>query len=401
MQPVKIAMIGVGAISGIYLQNLTETFREVELIGVCDLIPERAEKGVAFVKEAQEKGANVVTPKIYKDMFEAYKDPEVEVILNLTRPYEHYEVTKQALLHGKHVFSEKPLAVDMEEADELMALACEKNLLMGGAPDTFMGAGVQTARRMIDSGMIGDVLGASCAMVCHGHETWHPDPEFYYKRGGGPMMDMGPYYVTALVQLLGEAKGVMGMTKKSFGTRTITSQPHSGEVVDVEVDTYLAGSIQFSSGAIAQIFTTFDVYYGRDDSARFEVYGTRGTLVVPDPNTFGGPVLLLRPEDMAAAPKGDPALQRHSATEIYGGYKEIPLMYDYCENSRALGLADMCKALRTGRDFRANCRQQHHVLEILTSFEKSSQKGEFIPLATKYTRSAPMQNNPQHGILDD
>lgn len=401
MKPVRVAMIGVGAISGIYLQNITKTFHEVQLVGVCDLIPERAEKGVAYVKEEQEKGAKVVTPKIYKDMYEAFNDPEVDVILNLTRPYEHYEVTKQALLHGKHVFSEKPLAVDMEEGDELVALAEEKGLHMGGAPDTFMGAGIQTARYLIDSGAIGDVIGANCAMVCHGHETWHPDPEFYYKRGGGPMMDMGPYYVTALVQLLGEAKGVMGMTKKSFPQRIITSEPHWGETVDVDVDTYLTGNILFSNGAIAQIFTTFDVYYGPTAQARFEVYGTQGTLIVPDPNTFGGPVLLLRPEDRAATPVTDPGLMAHKEPSFYEGYKEIPLMFDYCENSRALGLSDMCKSLQTGRDFRANYQQQHHVLEILTSFSKSCETGAFVPLKTKYTRTAPMKHNPIHGVLDD
>ena len=400
-KPVKVAMIGVGAISGIYLQNIVHTFREVELYGLCDLIPERAQKGLAYVKEQQEQGANVTIPKIYDTMYQAFEDPEVEVVLNLTRPYEHYEVTKQALLHGKHVFSEKPLAVDMEEAGELMALAAEKGLLMGGAPDTFMGAGIQTARKLIDSGMIGDVIGANCAMVCHGHETWHPDPEFYYKRGGGPMMDMGPYYVTALVQLLGEAKGVMGMTKRSFENRLITSQPHWGEEVTVDVDTYLTGHILFSSGAIAQIFTTFDVYYAPSAQERFEVYGTKGTLAVPDPNTFGGPVLLLRPEDQAAAPKTDPGLMRHHTPSFYEGYREIPLMFDYCENSRALGLSDMCKALRTGRGFRANCQQQHHVLEILTSFSKSCEKGEYIPLSTKYNRTQPMENNPIHGILED
>ena len=400
MKPVRIAMIGVGAISGIYLQNLTHTFKEVDLIGVCDLIPERAETGAAYVRDAIQNGAKVSDPKIYKDMYEAFNDPDVEVILNLTRPYEHYDVTKQALLHGKHVYSEKPLAVDMTEADELVALAEEKGLLLGGAPDTFMGAGVQTARRLIDSGMIGDIVGANCAMVCHGHETWHPDPEFYYKRGGGPMMDMGPYSVTALVQLLGEAKAVCGMTKKSFPQRLITSEPHNGEIVDVDVDTHLAGSILFSSGAIAQILTTFDVYYAPGAQARFEVYGTRGTLVVPDPNTFGGPVLLLRPEDQAATPKTDPGLMAHSVPSFYQGYKEIPLMYDYAENSRALGIADMCKALRSGRDFRANYQQQHHVLEILTSFSKASEAGSFVELKTKYTRTAPMENNPMHGILD-
>ena len=399
-KPVRVAMIGVGAISGIYLQNITKTFREIALVGVCDLIPERAEKGAQYIREAREQGADVPEPKIYKDMFEAFNDPDVEVILNLTRPYEHYEVTKQALLHGKHVYSEKPLAVDMEEADELVTLAEEKHLLIGGAPDTFMGAGIQTARRIIDSGMIGEVVGANCAMICHGHETWHPDPEFYYKRGGGPMMDMGPYYVTALVQLLGEVKGVMGMTKRSFDRRVITSAPHCGETIEVDVDTHLTGSLLFSSGAIAQIFTTFDVYYSPAAQARFEVYGTEGTLVVPDPNTFGGPLLLLRPEDQAA-PKTDPALANRAKPGIYDGYKEIPLMFDYAENSRALGLADMCKALRTGRGFRANVQQQHHVLEILTSFTKSCESGAFVPLKTHYERTAPMQHNPIHGILDN
>ena len=145
MEKVKVAMIGVGAISGIYLQNITHTFRELDLVGVCDLIPERAQKGVQYVKEQIAAGAQVREPKIYQDMYEAFGDPEVEVILNLTRPYEHYEVTKQALLHGKHTYSEKPLAVDMEEAAELIALAEEKNLRLGGAPDTFLGAGIQTA----------------------------------------------------------------------------------------------------------------------------------------------------------------------------------------------------------------------------------------------------------------
>ena len=397
-KPVKVAMIGVGAISGIYLQNITHTFRAIELRGVCDLIPARAEKGKAYVDEAIAAGADVVSPVIYKDMYEAFNDPEVEVILNLTRPYEHYEVTKQALLHGKHVYSEKPLAVDMEEAAELVAIAEEKGLRLGGAPDTFMGAGVQTARKLIDDGYIGDIVGATCAMVCHGHETWHPDPEFYYKRGGGPMLDMGPYYITALVQLLGEAKAVSGMTRKTFDKRVITSAPHNGEIIDVDVDTHLAGNILFSSGAVAQIITTFDVHY--TGMARFEVYGTKGTLIVPDPNTFGGPVLLLRPEDIAAA-TSDPGLDRKDIPDFYRGYRQMPLMFDYNQNSRALGLADLCTALRSGRDHRANYQQQRHVLEIMTSFSKSSAEGRTLELTTHYERTPAMQPNALHGVLED
>lgn len=213
------------------------------------------------------------------------------------------------------------------------------------------------------------------------------------------MMDMGPYYVTALVQLIGEAKGVIGMTKKTFSERIITSEPHYGEKIDVDIDTHLTGSIAFANGAVAQICTTFDVHYAPGAQCRFELYGTRGTICVPDPNTFGGPVLLMRPEDVAAT-HSDPGL-RTGNLPAYAGYKEIPLLFDYNVNSRALGLSDMCKALRTGRDFRANCQQQYHVLEILTSFEKSSREGKFIPLTTHYTRTAPMKNNPMHGILDD
>ena len=399
MRKVKIALIGVGDISGIYLQNIVHAFKEVESVGLCDPVPGKAEKGLAYIDEAIAGGADVCRPAICRDMYEVLQNSEVEVILNLTRPYDHYEVTKAALLHGKHVYSEKPLAINMEEAKELVELAADKGLLLGGAPDTFMGAGIQTARKIIDSGILGEIVGANCAMTCHGHESWHPNPEFYYKRGGGPMMDMGPYYVTALVQLLGEAKGVMGMTKKSFKERIITSDLHKGEKIEVDVDTHLTGSIEFANGAIAQIFTTFDVYYG--ESARFEVYGTKGSMVVPDPNTFGGPVLLLTPQDKAAAPKGDPALRRRGVPNYYEEYKEIPLMYDYAENSRALGLADMCKALVTGRDFRANCRQQCHVLEILTSFTKSCEEKRYIELETRYERSAAMENNPVHGILEE
>ncbi len=394
---VNVAMIGCGAISGIYLKNLTHTFKEVRLYGICDIVPAAAEKARKYVEDAIAEGAQVELPKVYQTMDEAFADPEVQVILNLTRPYEHYNVTKAALTAGKHVYSEKPLAVDMAEADELVALALKNGLYLGGAPDTFMGAGIQTSRKLIDDGVIGDIIGANVSMICRGHETWHPDPEFYYKRGGGPMMDMGPYYVTALVNLLGEAKGLVGLTKKSFDKRIITSKPHYGEVIDVDIDTHLTGNILFASGAIASIFTTFDVHY--TNQARFEVYGTKGTLVVPDPNTFGGPILLYRPEDYVRGPAVDPALRKIDLNP-YPHYKEIPLMFDYRENSRGLGLADMCRAIEDARPWRANYRQQHHVLEILTGFSKASREGKFLELKTHYTRPAPMENNPMHGILD-
>ncbi len=365
---VKIAMIGTGDISGIYLKNITETFHEIELTGVCDLVREKA--------EAAAKKWNV--PRIYKDMYEAFDDPQVDIILNLTRPDEHYGVTKPALLAGKHVYSEKPLAATFELGQELVQIAKEKGLFLGGAPDTFLGAGIQTCRKLIDDGFIGDPVGAAAFMICRGHEGWHPDPEFYYKRGGGPMLDMGPYYVTALVNLLGGVRSLMGRTKTTFPHRTITSAPKRGTDITVDVPTYVTGIMDFDCGAVGTIFTTFDVY--NEGQARLEVYGTKGTLICPDPNTFGGPVKLLRPEQ--------------------GGLMEMPLLFDYKENSRALGLADMAKAITDGRAARASWTQTLHVLEIMTGFEKASRENRAIDLTTRYERGAAMRNNPIHGILD-
>jgi len=368
MDKIKIGIVGIGDISGIYLKNITTLYKEIEIIGVCDLIREKAEKA----KEEY----NI--PKIYDTMHDVFKDPEVDIVLNLTRPYEHFDVTKAALEAGKHVYSEKPLAATFEEGKKLATLAEEKKLMLGGAPDTFMGAGIQTCRKLIDDGFIGTPVGAAAFMVCRGHESWHPDPEFYYKHGGGPMMDMGPYYLTSLVNLLGGVSGVTGITKTSFEQRTITSEPKNGTIVDVDVPTYVTGIMNFDNGAIGTIFTTFDVHY--DTQARFEIYGSKGTLILPDPNYFGGPIKLLRPEQ--------------------GDYKEMPLVFDYDDNSRALGLADMAKALQTGRGYRASYKQTLHVLEILTSFEKSSNEGKYISLETSYEREIPMKNNPLIGILD-
>ncbi len=368
MERVKIGILGVGAISDIYLKNLTEVFREVEVLGAYDLFREKTERAQEIYH----------FPKIYDSMEALLEDPEVQIVLNLTRPFEHYDVTKAALLAGKHVYSEKPLAATYEEGKELVALAHEKGLLLGGAPDTFLGSGIQTCRKLIDDGYIGTPVAAAAFMICRGHESWHPSPEFYYQFGGGPMMDMGPYYLTAMVNLLGGVSGLTGVTKKSFAQRTITSAPKKGKVIDVEVPTHVTGIMNFDSGAVGTILTTFDVHY--DTQARLEIYGSEGTLVVPDPNCFGGPVKLLRPED--------------------GSWKEIPLLFDYQENSRGLGVADMAKALQTGRDFRADCQQTLHVLEIMTGFEKSSSSGQYITLESSYTRKAPLGRGPVSGILD-
>ncbi len=370
MKTIKTVMIGVGCISGIYLKNIHETFKEIELIGVCDLVRERAEKA----------RADYGIPKIYDTMHDAFADPDVEMVLNLTRPYEHYEVSKAALLAGKHVYCEKPLGADLNEGKELLALAKEKRLRLGGAPDTFLGAGIQTSRRLIDDGYIGTPIGSAAFMIGHGPESWHPDPAFYYKRGGGPMFDMGPYYLTAMINLMGGVEKVFSASRISFPQRMITSQPFAGTPVDVDVNTYVTGTVQYASGAIGTIFTTFDAYFPREKKRFIEIYGTEGTLFVPDPNTFGGKVELYRPEDETL--------------------REIPLMYGYPENSRALGLADMCKAILTGRESRCDVQQTYHVLEMIEGFETSARTGEWTKMESVYHRAPAMVLPALNGILD-
>ncbi|MBE5784155.1 MAG: Gfo/Idh/MocA family oxidoreductase [Clostridiales bacterium] len=370
MRRVKTVMIGVGCISKIYLKNITETFKEIDLIGVCDLIRERAEKA------CEEFGV----PRIYETMHDAFADPEVELVLNLTRPYEHFGVSKAALEAGKHVYCEKPLGADLAEGKYLLKLAQEKGLMLGGAPDTFLGAGIQTCRRLIDDGFIGTPVGSAAFMLTSGVESWHPEPEFYYKRGGGPMLDMGPYYLTAMINLMGSIDRVVGISRASFPQRTVTSQPFFGQVIDVEVDTYVAGTVQYSSGAIGTIHTTFDAKYPGEKRRFIEIYGSEGTLFVPDPNTFGGPVQLYRPED--------------------GVLRDVPLMYEYKENSRALGLADMAKSIANGREARCDVQQTYHVLEVMEGFATSSKTHSWVEIESEYHRAPAMVPPRLKGILD-
>ena len=370
MKRVKTVMIGVGCISGIYLKNIHETFREIELVGVCDLVRERAEKAQA----------DYGIPKIYDTMHDAFADPEIELVLNLTRPYEHYAVSKAALEAGKHVYCEKPLGADLAEGIELRRLAAEKGLRLGGAPDTFMGAGIQTCRRLIDDGYIGTPVGSAAFMLSSGPESWHPDPEFYYKRGAGPMFDMGPYYLTAMINLMGGISRVMSASRKSFPTRTATCKEFFGLEIGVDVSTHVASTVQYDSGAIGTIITTFDVKYPWERHRFIEIYGSEGTLFVPDPNCFGGPIQLFRPED--------------------GKVREVTLMYAYSENSRALGLADMAKAIQTGRKARCGVQQTYHVLEVMEGFATSAAKGAWVDIESKFERQPAMKLPVLPGVLD-
>ena len=358
MERVKVGIVGCGCISGIYLTNLTTTFNGiVEVYAVADLIQEREDNAAATY--------HVPHQMKLEQMLE---DPNIEMILNITTPKDHYWICKAALEAGKHVYVEKPLSLTKEQGSELVTLAAKNRLYLGDAPDTFLGGGLQTCRKAIDDGLIGDPIGATAFMVCHGHESWHPDPEFYYQVGGGPMFDMGPYYLTALVSMLGPAKEVCGMTAISFPERTITSEKKYGQKVQVEVPTHVTGCIRFQSGAIATMITSFDVW----DSTlpRIEIYGTRGTLVVPDPNTFGGPVMV--------------------RSSFHTKFSELPLTHIYSENSRGLGLADMAVAIRTGRQHRANGEMANHVLELMHAVHTSAESGKYEQLATSCHRPDPL-----------
>ena len=355
MKKVNVGVVGCGNISGIYLTNLTGMFADrVNVVAVCDLIPEKA-------LAAQEK---YHIPKAYFTDEEIMADGEIELIVNITTPDQHCPVNLMALAAGKHAYCEKPLAVCREDGEKQVALAKEKGLLLGGAPDTFLGGGIQTCRKLIDDGWIGDVVAVNASMRCHGHESWHPGPAFYYQKGGGPMFDMGPYYLTCLVNLVGAVESVMAYTRVTFPQRLITSQPLRGALIDVEVPTHIAGLMKFESGAVGTLTTTFDVY--DDHQACVEVFGSRGSLLVPDPNGFGGPVKLLR--------------------EGQNAYEEVPVVYGYRENSRGVGVADLCRALLEGGTPRANCAQTFHVLDLMCAFHESSDSGREVSLQKGFVR---------------
>jgi predicted dehydrogenase len=323
-----------------------------------DLVEEKAEKasaeyGIPFIKGID----NLI------------ESPDVDIVLDLTPPAGHFETALKAVKAGKHVYSEKPLCVKREDAAELLRAAKEKGVRVGNAPDTFLGAGIQTLRKLIDDGWIGRPVAAVAFMLNHGHEHWHPNPAFYYKEGGGPLFDMGPYYLTTLVSLLGPITRVCGSAQKSFAQRPILSEPHRGERIDVEVPTHIAGVMDFASGAVGTIITSFDVY--GHTLPWMEIYGTLGTLRAPDPNTFGGPVLYKRGWD--------------------DHWTELPLLFDYADNSRGLGLVDMARAIEENRLHRASGELAFHVLDVMEGFIDASASGTYYKPQSTCERPAPVE----------
>ncbi len=367
MKPAKIGIIGCGNISDIYFQA-GKTFEAIDIVACADLIPERAR-----AKAAQHDIPKAVSPEAL------LADPEIEIVLNLTIPKAHAEIAQRAVEAGKSAYNEKPLAITREGGRKLLAAAKANGVRAGGAPDTFMGAGIQTCRKLIDSGAIGQPVAGTAFMVCHGHESWHPDPEFYYKVGGGPMFDMGPYYLTALVNLLGPVKRVTGSARITFPERTITSQPKNGTVITVDTPTHIAGVMDFASGAVVTIIQSFDVW--AHGLPYIEIYGTEGSMKVPDPNGFGGPVLIRKPGQ--------------------SDWTEAPLTHSYAANSRGIGVADMAYGLRSGRKHRASEELTYHVLDLMHCFHDASDQGRHITPESSCERPAPLPAGLKAGLLDE
>ncbi len=365
-EKVRIGIIGCGTISGAYLK-IARAFPILEVAACADLLPERARA------RAEEFGV----PRACS-VEELLGDSSIEIAVNLTIPRAHAAVGLAALEAGKSLYNEKPLAVERDDGRKMVELAGKKGVRLGGAPDTFLGGGLQTCRKLIDEGWIGEPVAAAAFMLGHGHESWHPDPAFYYQRGGGPMFDMGPYYLTAMVMLMGPVRRVTGAARITFPERTITSQPKHGQKIQVEVPTHVAGIMEFASGAIGTITTSFDVWAGQ--VPRIEIYGTEGTLSAPDPNGFGGPVRLRR----AGA----------------GDWSEIPLTHPYVENTRSIGVADMACALRSGRPHRASGELCFHVLDLMHAFHEAASQGRHIEMQSTCPRPAPLPLGLAPGQLD-
>jgi predicted dehydrogenase len=329
------------------------------------------------MERAQTKSELHGVPCVYTTA-EMLADPEIEIVVNLTPPLVHAEISLQVVKAGKSVYDEKPLAAFREDAQQILAIAAEKGVRVGGAPDTFMGAGLQTCRKLIDEGAIGVPVAATAFMLGHGPENWHPDPEFFYKVGGGPMFDMGPYYLTAMVSLLGPVKRVTGTTRISFAEREIGSEPKKGQKITVETPTHVVGLLEFEAGPVATLITSFDVW--KSSLPRIEIYGSEGTLIVPDPNTFGGPVVLWK----AGAKEGE----------------DVELVPIRAQNSRSLGVADMATAIRSGRAHRANGVMAYHVLDLMHTIHDASRLGKHIEMTSTCTRPAPMPVGLPPNLLD-
>jgi len=369
MRKVKIGIIGCGNISSAYLRT-ARTFSILECAALADIDLERAR---ARAQEFEIPKACSVT--------ELLAMPEIEIVVNLTTPQAHLEISLAAIAAGKHVYTEKPLAINRDDGAKILAAATEKGVRVGCAPGTFLGGGLQTCRKLIDDGIIGRPVAASAFMMSHGHESWHPDPAYYYQPGAGPMFDMGPYYLTALTTLLGPVTRVAGTAGIQISPRTITSKPKYGEQIIVNTPDHVTGTFSFANGAIGTIITTFATW--NSTLPRIEIYGTEATLLVPDPNSLGGPV----------------RLSKAGSHE----WEDVPLTHGHADgrNMWGIGVADMAHAIASGRKHRATGAQGYHVLELMQAFLESSRDVRYIQIGSTFERPTALPLGLAEDRLDE
>ncbi len=367
MQRFGIGIIGCGNISAAYLK-LAPLFKSLDIRAVADLNMDAARMRA----EEFSVRADSIEGLLSAD--------DISIVVNLTVPAAHFEVTKQILAAGKHAYSEKPFVLTVEEGEVLGRLAGEKGLRVGSAPDTFLGGAHQLARAAIDEGKVGEVIGGTCHVMSHGMEAWHPNPDFFFQEGGGPVLDLGPYYISNLVQLIGPVKVVTAMASTSFKTRTIGNGPRKGETVPVETPTNIHAILEFQNGALITLGASWDVWAHRHEN--MELYGTEASLYVPDPNFFAGAVLLAGQggTSVEIAPRNHP----FSVPNGQDGRGVDQANY------RGAGLADMAMAISGGREHRCSLELATHVVEVMTAILRSAENQCRVDIETTCNRPEPL-----------
>lgn len=361
-----VGIVGCGNISSAYLR-LAPVFTGIEIRACADI----------DARAARERASEFSIRADSVDELLAAED--INIVVNLTIPAAHYEVSKRALEAGKHVYSEKPFVLSVREGKDIALLAARRKLRVGSAPDTFLGGAHQRARHLIDSGKIGKVTSGTACVMSHGMEHWHPNPDFFFKAGAGPILDIGPYYVTNLIQLIGPVKRVAALSATPSPQRTITSKPRYGQTIVVETPTTILGLLEFENGAIVTLSASWDVWSHGHSS--MELYGESGTLYIPDPNFFGGE---LRMTSGAKPVRKLPAFAHPFSVPNYTS-KSGPMA-----NYRAAGLADMAQAIAQGRPHRCSLELATHAIDVMTSLLKSGETGKFVNLSTSCERPAPL-----------
>ncbi|MDH6267245.1 putative dehydrogenase [Rhizobium sp. SG_E_25_P2] len=359
-----VGVIGCGNISEAYFR-LIPLFNNLKVVACADL------HMAAAVAKADQFGI------LAQEVDALLANPDVDVVVNLTIPEAHYPVSKKALEAGKHVYSEKPFVLSIEQGEDLRRIATEKGLRVGSAPDTYLGGSHQFARNLIDSGQIGKVMSGTCHVLGPGMEMWHPNPDFFFQPGGGPILDMGPYYVNNLVNLIGPVKRVVALANKAKQERTITNGPRNGENVPVIVPTNVHAVLEFVSGAQVALMASWDVWAHRHQN--MELYGTDGAIFVPDPNFFGGTVEVAGTD---REPK-EVDVWDHPMTA-----KNYEFAWGTQANYRGVGLSDMMASIETGSDYRCSLDRSLHTIDVLTSILKSAEEGKAIDIRTTCTQPA-------------